>query len=207
MTVTTIANVSGRDTESRPIGGLGTRHWRKSSPGPQEEKDLAQRERASQETNLRDLADTKNDLEKLSRAMALAQAGLRSTPSGPALLTFQKQSDALVGAVSELYVIQTQVRVYQIRLKPVYFNLQTATQYALDNRLDLMNERGRVVDAWRQLAVTANQLRAGLNVVFNGNLNTQPGSTNPIDFRQSASFYSVGFQFDAPLNRLAERNA
>jgi outer membrane protein TolC len=180
--------------------------WQKASPTAEEDKDLANRERASQALQLRDLADTRRDLANLRRTMALSHGGLGSTTVDTALLNFQKQSDALLGAVSELYVIQTQVHVYQIKLKPVYFTLETATQYALDNRLDLMNERGRVVDAWRQLAVTANQLRAGLNVVFNGNLNTQPGSTNPIDFRQSASFYSVGVQFDGPLNRLAERN-
>jgi outer membrane protein TolC len=180
--------------------------WQKTSPTGEEDKDLAKRERASQALQLRDLADTRRDLANLRRTIALSHGGLGSTTVDTAMLNFQKQSDALLGAVSEVYVIQTQVHVYQIKLKPVYFTLETATQYALDNRLDLMNERGRVVDAWRQLAVTANQLRAGLNVVFNGNLNTPPGSTNPIDFRQSASFYSVGVQFDGPLNRLAERN-
>jgi outer membrane protein TolC len=181
--------------------------WKKTSPTEDDDKEEAQRERATQDVQLRDLADTVKDLAKLRRAISLSQGGLGTTPINVALTTFQKQADAMVGAVSELFVIQTQVRVYQIKLKPVYFNLKTATEYALENRLDLMNERGRVVDAWRQLAVTANQLRAGLNVVFDGNLNTQPGSTNPIDFRQSASFYSIGFQFDGPLNRMAERNA
>ncbi len=182
-------------------------NWRNSSLGADEDKELVQRERASQESQVRDLADTKKDLATLGKAIDLANSGLLQAPIGPAMTTFQKQSDALVGAVSELYVIQTQVRVYQIKLKPVYFDLQSATQYALENRLDLMNERGKVVDAWRQLAVTANQLQAGLDVVFDGNLATQPGSTNPIDFRKSASVYSVGFQFDGPLNRVAERNA
>ncbi|CAN5546786.1 hypothetical protein BH10PLA2_BH10PLA2_25230 [soil metagenome] len=181
--------------------------WKKAPPPDEEDKEEGQRERRTQDVQLRDLEDTSKDLKKLLQAISLAHGGLGTTPINSALATFQKQSDNLVSAVSELFVIQTQVRVYQIKLKPVYFNLKTATQYALENRLDLMNERGRVVDAWRQLAVTANQLRAGLNVVFDGNLNTQPGSTNPVDFRQSASFYSIGFQFDGPLNRMAERNA
>lgn len=180
--------------------------WRKSNPAADEDQEVAKRERASQEVQLRDLADTQKDLETLGRAINLAIAELPSTPIAPALATFHTQSDALVGAVAELSVIQTQVRVYQIKLKPVYFDLQSATTYARENRLDLMNEQGRVVDAWRQIAVTANQLQAGLDVVFNGNLTTQPGSTNPVDFRQSASMYSVGFLFDGPLNRLAQRN-
>jgi hypothetical protein len=69
-----------------------------------------------------------------------------------------------------------------------------------------MNQRARVVDAWRQIRVTANQLQSGLDVVFNANVNTK-GNGDPVDFRASASNYSVGVRFDSPLNRLAERNA
>ena len=39
-----------------------------------------------------------------------------------------------------------------------------AAQYALEHRLDLMNVRGQVVDAWRQLAVYANALLGTFNV-------------------------------------------
>ena len=35
---------------------------------------------------------------------------------------------------------------------------QKAAQYALEHRLDLMNSRGQLMDAWRQLAVYANAL-------------------------------------------------
>src|SRR5207249_5842401 len=74
-------------------------------------------------------------------------------------------------------------------------------------RLDLMNQRARVVDAWRQITVTANALKASLDIVFNANIATPPGGANPVDFRASASSYRVGFQFDSPVNRKAERNA
>src|SRR5262249_28523506 len=71
---------------------------------------------------------------------------------------------------------------------------------------DLMNLRGRVVDAWRQIAVTANALKAGLNVTATANVATKPLADAPFDFRASASQYTVGAQFDGPLNRYAERN-
>src|SRR5262249_1090116 len=41
-----------------------------------------------------------------------------------------------------------------------------AIQTALTNRLDLMNARAQVVDAWRQIAVTANALQGVFNVQY-----------------------------------------
>jgi outer membrane protein TolC len=179
--------------------------WRQRSPTPGTEKGLAQRERASQELQLRDLADTKKDLAILGKAIAANR--LAPNQIDAMLATLLRQADTLVGAVSELYVIQTQVRVYQIKLKPIPFDTDSGTAYALANRLDLMNARGQVIDAWRQIDVTANALKAGFDVVFNGNLTNPPLSTNPINFRSAASNYSIGFLFDSPLNRFAERNA
>src|SRR5260370_33651265 len=70
-----------------------------------------------------------------------------------------------------------------------------------------MNLRGRVIDAWREVAVTANALKAGLNVSVSATPMTQSGADSPLDFRASASTYTAGVQFDGPLNRQAQRNA
>jgi outer membrane protein TolC len=115
-----------------------------------------------------------------------------------------RQEDA---RAADLFVLQTLIRVHLIELKPIPATLDEASTYARENRLDLMNERGRVVDAWRQAAVTADALRAGLTVTAKANVTTPPGGTNPVDFRASASDYNIGFAFDSPLNRMAERNA
>ncbi len=56
----------------------------------------------------------------------------------------------------------------------------------------------------RQIEVTANALKAGLNVTVNGGLNTV--GNNPLNFSSTAGQLSVGVQFDAPLTRVAERN-
>ncbi len=69
-----------------------------------------------------------------------------------------------------------------------------------------MNQRAAVVDGWRQIEVTANALKAGLDVKLSASLATLPDSTNPVDFRAAASQYTVGLAFNSPLNRLAERN-
>jgi outer membrane protein TolC len=117
------------------------------------------------------------------------------------------RSRAFVALLDQVFVLQTQIRVYLIKLKPIPYQLEEAEQYARTNRLDLMNQRAEVTDAWRQVAVTANALKAGLNVTASANVATRPGADAPFDFRASASTYTVGAQFDGPLNRVAERNA
>lgn len=84
--------------------------------------------------------------------------------------------------------------------------MQEAKEYARANRLDLMNQRAQVVDAWRKIHVTASALKAGLDLKVAGSVATAGTSANPFDFRASASQYTVGLAFDSPLNRKAERN-
>ena len=143
---------------------------------------------------------------KLAAAIARAAAALAEEQRKAGWDALQRRANDEIAAANQLFVIQTQIRVYLIRLKPVQDSLDSALEYALANRLDLMNQRARVVDAWRQIDVTANALRAGLNVTVNADIATPPGGDNPFDFRASASSYSVGFHFDGPLNREAERN-
>ncbi|MCH7931796.1 MAG: hypothetical protein IH906_06250, partial [Proteobacteria bacterium] len=40
----------------------------------------------------------------------------------------------------------------------------------LQNRRDGRNQRAATVDAWRQIAVTADDLESGLDVVFSGDI-------------------------------------
>ena len=47
-------------------------------------------------------------------------------------------------------------------------------QAALSDRLDLMNARGQVVDAYRQIAVQANSLQGVFNVQYNLRLRAHP---------------------------------
>jgi outer membrane protein TolC len=109
--------------------------------------------------------------------------------------------------LSDLFVIQAQVRVYLIESTPTEVDEEWAIQVALDNRLDLMNARGTVVDAYRRVEVAADALEAELNLQMQASLGTDPGRANPVRFDASANRYRVGFEFDSPLTRLAERNA
>jgi len=109
-------------------------------------------------------------------------------------------------AVGQLFVIQNQIRVYSINLPRVTMTEEEAIRLAIENRLDLMNARARVVDTWRQVAITANKLGAVLNLVGGMDINTDPTFNRPFNFSNAASKYRVGVQFEGPLNRQIARN-
>jgi len=153
------------------------------------------------------LAGVRSELEDLKKRSALLTNALVENNRKDSTEGLARVTSNLSESVAELFVIQTQVRVHLIRLRPVNYDEDSATAYALSNRLDLMNFDAQVVDAWRQITVTASALKTGLNVVASANIATPPVGDHPFDFRASASTYSVGLQLNTPLNRLAQRNA
>jgi hypothetical protein len=84
---------------------------------------------------------------------------------------------------------------------------QEAVKYALANRWDLMNARAQLVDAWRQLRVTANALMGVFNVEYSVVATTPPVGVHPFDFSFARSSHALTLHTELPLNRLAERNA
>ncbi len=81
-----------------------------------------------------------------------------------------------------------------------------AIQAALTNRLDLMNARAQVVDAWRQIAVQANSLQGAFDVRYDLGSSTPAGGTNPVAFSGDRSTHQLTFRTELPLVRRAERN-
>jgi hypothetical protein len=146
------------------------------------------------------------ELAKLAKDLADDEGALAEPTRVKSWEILQKRARQLIASAGQLYIIQTQVRVYLIQLEPIPFALNDARAYARENRLDLMNQRGKVVDSWRKIEVAANALKAGLDITATANLATPPAGNNPFDFRATASQYTVGLAFDGPLNRLAERN-
>ena len=120
---------------------------------------------------------------------------------------------------SNLIVGQVGLRAEKVAVNPFALGdsdqmptMEECVDLALENRLDLMNARARVMDARRQIEVRANALEAVLNVVVDGDLSTRPlngggGPSNPLDFRSANSSFSVGFEFTAPVTLVTERNA
>ena len=168
------------------------------------------------------LAELPAELEAIARDVAQAAADLWAAPEKIGPDTDQAPAepagdgriegwDALQGLarqylelLGELFLLETEIRVYLIELEPIEYRADDAVRHAFANRLDLMNGRGGVVDAWRQIKVAQNNLESDLDVVFNADVRTEPGSGNPVKFSASDSRYSLGLQFDAPLNRKQE---
>jgi Outer membrane efflux protein len=84
--------------------------------------------------------------------------------------------------------------------------LQAGVRTALEYRLDLMNARAQLYDAWRQLRVTANALKGILNVSLTNQIFTPPTTSNPFAFVSQAKQFSLVLNAELPLIRVAERN-
>lgn len=86
-----------------------------------------------------------------------------------------------------------------------------AVRLALDHRLDLRTLLGRVFDAQRDIAVSADDLRADLTLLGSASAgesrSLSSATTESARFRPEHGSYSVLIALDLPLERTAERNA
>jgi len=164
------------------------------------------REREARRVLTRRLDDLRKDLQTAGREIDQAQRDAGIQPLEAAWESIQTRARQQSADLSELAILQTQIRVYLIELRPVELDLQQAIALGLSNRLDLMNRRAFVTDAWRKVRVAADGLQSDLDVVFEADVATEPGTKNPLNFSADASRYRVGFRLDGPLNRKAERN-
>ncbi len=85
--------------------------------------------------------------------------------------------------------------------------LQAAVRVGMEYRLDLMNARASLYDAWRQIRVIANTLKGVLNIALTNNVYTGPYTTNPFAFLSEAKNFSLVLNAELPLVRMSERNA
>ncbi len=81
------------------------------------------------------------------------------------------------------------------------------TRTAIDNRVDLMNTRAQVVDAWRQLRVFANSLLGTFTVGYHMDGSTPPDGAKPLAFQPTQTRHQLVINGELPLVRLTERNA
>ena len=89
---------------------------------------------------------------------------------------------------------------------PIDTALAAADRHALLNRLDLMNVRAQVVDAWRQLAVYANALLGTFNVQYNLTASSPVGLAKPLAIGGSATTNQLVLDAAPPLVRITQRN-
>ncbi len=108
--------------------------------------------------------------------------------------------------ISNLYIAQTQIRLFLIDIDKMEIDPKAAVTFAHQNRLDQMNREAQVMDAFRKIEVAADALQSELNMTGQLGLGTDPAKNNAFRLDSSANTYRVGVQFDGPLNRLNERN-
>lgn len=119
---------------------------------------------------------------------------------------FNESRFKLLQDAQSLAAIQIGVRADLITIEPIDLSIEDATRIGLENRLDLMNERARVTDAWREVEIRKQELRSGLDVTVDGVISGPPNQ-RPFDFSNQSSTYRFGLEFDTPLDQIDERNA
>ncbi len=183
---------------------------------------LRQRRFQSDEDRERVRKSTANDIRLYSGVRKRIQniqsrlEGLKTFLSEDQLTNIQKKKIILEMAelreqmlqISQgMQVIEIGLRVEMITLEPFDMGLSEVVRVGLDNRLDLMNQRGFVMDARRLMEVRSNSLEAVLNVVVDGDVSTPIGQNKPVDFSGSRANFRAGVEFTAPLSLVQERNA
>ncbi len=170
-------------------------------------KEIFERERTLSTKLKQTLSEVNEDIDKGQDNIAtfLAQFGNATLKDATQKLynLISKEFRAVFSAVS---VTQTRIRVFLIEFVPVDLTVNQAIQIALGNRLDLQNSLAFVTDSWRAVEVDANQLRGFLNFVYNGNFSETPNHNGLFHFDAGNTIQTFGLQFDAPINRRAERN-
>jgi len=106
--------------------------------------------------------------------------------------------------IKDLLIAQVRARSESVTLTMIDLKPAVAIEIARQHRRDWMNTRAALVDIWRQIEFTADDLESSLDLVFNGDI--QNVGDEPFSFQGTTGRLQVGLQFDAPLNRMAERN-
>jgi hypothetical protein len=91
-------------------------------------------------------------------------------------------------------------------LVPIELDMDDGMLTALVQRFDLMNQRGALADQWRHIKLAGDDLRSVLNLNAGFEIRTDRDTNRPFDFTFDESRTTLGFRFDAPLNRKAQRN-
>ena len=94
----------------------------------------------------------------------------------------------------------------KVGLLPVRLTETDGYEIAVKSRLDVLNEIDRFEDSKRKIKVTANALKADLNIFANASLGSEgPTDYTKFDLRNYRA--GAGVQLNLPLDRLRERNA
>lgn len=111
------------------------------------------------------------------------------------------------GFLLALSLDQTATRLEAAVLPSIDLDEETAVSIARENRLDWMNARARLVDAWRKIGYFANPLKTVVDLNISGSMGTTGSrDDDPFRFDGRNGILRAGLRFETPLTRLAERN-
>lgn len=119
----------------------------------------------------------------------------------------QKLDQVIVDSVANTVELVDRVETSDVGgLDPVDVSDDQAMLAALVKRLDLMNRRGDLADARRQIKLAADDLRSILDIRATHALRTRSDVNRGFDFTFDDSETRLSLALDTPLNRRFERN-
>ena len=145
-----------------------------------------------------------SSFEKVMAAIRAVDADLLRDHPQESRKTLSRATTELSGVLLDAMLTQASVQLEGIELVPVEISESQAFETARNNRLDWMNARANLVDAWRQIEFNGNALQSGLDVIIKGEMGTR--GDNPVAFTADKGRLEMGFKFDTPITRLAQRN-
>ncbi len=144
--------------------------------------------------------------QRLVEAEELAKSTARLVPR-PNLTPRQQFEKTLATSEALLTESEAFVTANTFGLTAVELEMDDAMLTAVTQRYDLMNLRGLQADAWRRIKLAADDLKSILNLRATQILRTDPIKDRPFGFNADNLETRLSLQFDAPLNRKAQRNA
>lgn len=167
------------------------------------ETDLGQFERAVRTYELQPWKSIKDEGERLTRQSQMYRVIIRGFL---ALVeeAFRERQDQIRGGWAPLP--PACVNGVDLLSAPEDLALAAAECAALTNRLDLMNNRAQLVDAWRKIKVAANALLGTFNVDYHIDSTTPAGHAQPFNFGGSRTRHQLIMNMSPPLVRVTERN-
>ena len=97
-------------------------------------------------------------------------------------------------------------QISQMQITEPAFNVADAVETALQTRMDLATSYDQVDDARRKIDISADALRAQLDLVGSLNVDSTPDTEiGKLRFEDGA--YGIGAELDLPLDKKSERNA
>ncbi len=175
---------------------------------PEREKQMTERQRQDFEQERQKLTESLRDVEtRFNDTEGVLQnlhANLAAGAGGEAIDQIVALGVGLSGLTQELALVKARTRLETVTIPHVDLDSEKALCIARANRLDWMNNRASLVDQWRLITWNANQLKAGLDLTFDGNMGTV--GNNGVAFNGKDGNLRVGLAFDAPFTRRLQRN-